>query len=87
MNIKETYAVITSDFVEAAHAFRLGQEAEGSQRLREGLDLLEPLLSSHPKAQVIFQLIPNMLAAQERHDWLGLADYLEHELSALLSQT
>ncbi|MCG9737605.1 hypothetical protein L1D32_05495 [Shewanella insulae] len=85
--MEDTYIAIASDFTEAARSFRLGQEAEGSQRLREGLDLLEPLLSSHPQAQLIFQLIPNMLAAQERHDWLGLADYLEHELCALLRLT
>ncbi len=71
--------------IETAHRFRLGQEAEGSQRLRECIDHLEPMLPTLQQANQVIQLVPLMLAAQERHDWLGLADYLEYELQQLLA--
>jgi hypothetical protein len=31
-------------------------------------------------------LVGRLLARQEAHDWLGLADYLEYELAAWLAQ-
>ena len=71
--------------IATAHTLRLGHEAEGAQRLRECLNHLEPMLAFLPHSSQILALIPSMLAAQDRHDWLGLADYLEHELPALLT--
>ncbi|WP_413736104.1 hypothetical protein [Shewanella sp. BJSY2023SW005] len=85
MIARKASVTLTDQFITAAHAFRLGHEAEGSQLLRECLDQLEPLLTELPHSEAIIQLLPHMLAAQERHDWLGLADYLEYELKALLS--
>jgi len=76
---------LAEKLITTAHAFRLGHEAEGSQRLRECLDHLEPMLASLQQNQQILPLIPNMLGAQEHHDWLGLADCLEHELAPLLA--
>ncbi|SQH77578.1 conserved protein of unknown function [Shewanella benthica] len=69
---------------DTAQRFRLGQEAEASQRLKQCLDLLEPMLPNLIKADEILNKTPEMLAAQERHDWLALADNLEYELPMLL---
>lgn len=62
-----------------AHAFRLGQEALACQlwgQLVSAMAANENLM-----ADGRFQaLLPQMLAAQERKDWLGLADDIEYEL-------
>ncbi|WP_076410863.1 hypothetical protein [Shewanella sp. UCD-KL12] len=72
--------------VSTAQLLRLGQEAEGSKRLRECLDHLEPMLPTLTNSQAILASVPAMLSAQERQDWLGLADTLEYEITALLNQ-
>ncbi|MDH1469612.1 hypothetical protein [Shewanella sp. GD03713] len=69
---------------QAAHSFRLGKEAQGSVEFRLCLDSIEkhhPELMQLPSFQ---QMLAPMLQAQELHDWLSLADYLEHELIELL---
>lgn len=72
--------------IDTANKLRLGQEAEGSQRLRECLDHLESMLPTLTHSQSILAKVPEMLAAQDRHDWMGLADYLEYELPPLLTR-
>lgn len=63
---------------------RLGQEAEASEQFRLCIDLLEPELTTHKNRQSIINILPLILAAQERNDWLSLADFLEYDLVELL---
>lgn len=86
MSISSPNTLITK-LIDTAHRFRLGEEAEGSRHLRVCLDHLEPLLSNLTDANLILEKLPEMMAAQERHDWLALADYLEYELPPLLQNT
>jgi hypothetical protein len=79
-----TSNTLITQLVETAHRFRLGEEAEASRNLRQCLDNLEPLLVNLKHANLILNKVPEMMAAQERHDWLALADYLEYELPILL---
>ena len=50
-------------------------------------DLLEQVLLAlpHEHRSEAARIIAALLACQERNDWLGLADWLEGELAALLS--
>ncbi|MDO6774771.1 hypothetical protein Q4591_05325 [Shewanella sp. 3_MG-2023] len=70
--------------ISTAIKFRLGQEASASQQFRECINLLEPLLKNHHNAVNIMKILPEILASQEKHDWICLADYLEYELPILL---
>ncbi|MFQ1845132.1 hypothetical protein ACK36I_04075 [Aeromonas veronii] len=66
-----------------AHRFRLGHHVESALTLP---DLLEQVLLAlpHEHRSEAARIIAALLACQERHDWLGLADWLEGELAALL---
>lgn len=75
---------LISKLIYTAQLFRLAQEAEASLHLRQCIELLEPLLNNLNQGKLIVELLPGMMAAQERHDWLALADYLEYELPILL---
>lgn len=69
---------------QTAYLFRLGKEAQASVELRLCLDKIDkfnPDLALNPTFQ---QMLPLMLQAQEQHDWLSLADYLEYELIDLI---
>ncbi|MCL1090784.1 hypothetical protein L2744_14500 [Shewanella profunda] len=69
---------------QTAHLFRLGQEAQASVELRLCLDLIEKHCPEIIQNSTFRQILPLMLQAQEQHDWLNLADYLEYELMALI---
>ncbi|MGE6454354.1 hypothetical protein ACQKC5_18410 [Shewanella baltica] len=77
--------LLIEQLISTAHKFRLGKEAEGSVEFSECINRLEPLLTDPTKTQAFIQLFPAMLAAQERYDWLALADLLEYELPIQLS--
>ncbi|GIU46257.1 hypothetical protein [Shewanella algidipiscicola] len=70
--------------ISAAHKFRLGHEADGSHDFAQCIDLLKPILPELQNAVTVVELFREMLAAQERHDWLALADSLEYDLPLLL---
>lgn len=77
---------LTNQLINTAHHFRLGREADGSKKLRECLNIIEPMietLDADVKSKIL-KIIPPMLAAQENHDWLALADFLEYEIPILL---
>lgn len=74
---------LAASLINTAHQFRLGHEAEASLLLRQCIDEIE---KDHPEIiqQSEFgQILSPMLQAQERQDWLALADYLEYELPQL----
>lgn len=69
-------------------AFRLGHDGEGNELLGRFIDGLLRLLPSVNPSQmngIQIVLVP-MLQAQERGDYLFLADLLEYELAPLLSR-
>ncbi len=72
----------------AEFSFRLGLEGRGSAALADLVDRLGPLLAS--RAGLAARVAPHLgalVAAQERGDWIGLADGLGHEfLPALLGE-
>ncbi|MDH0447862.1 hypothetical protein [Shewanella sp. GD04112] len=70
---------------QTAHLFRLGKEAQASVELRNCLEIIEKSNSEITHLAAFQQILPSMLQAQEQHDWLSLADYLEYELIALIS--
>lgn len=71
-----------------AGLFRLGREVEGAVSMVEVLDVAAGLLGCAPQAlQAQFAaLFSELLAAQQRQDWIALADSLEYELPSLIDQ-
>ncbi|MGL5028310.1 MAG: hypothetical protein ACRC6P_20385 [Shewanella oncorhynchi] len=76
--------VLTIKLISTATKFRLGYEADGSHDFAHCIDQLKPLLPELTNTETVLQLFSEMLAAQERHDWLALADSLEYDLPLLL---
>ena len=76
--------VLTMKLISTANKFRLGYEADGSHDFAHCIDQLKPLLPELTNAETVVALFRDMLAAQERHDWLALADSLEYDLPLLL---
>lgn len=67
-----------------ASLFRLGKEAMASVELRLCLDAIDENCPELVRDTTFQQILPSMLQAQEQHDWLSLADYLEYELIELV---
>jgi len=67
-----------------ASLFRLGKEANASVELRLCLDTIDKNCPELVLNTAFQQILPSMLQAQEQHDWLSLADYLEYELIELV---
>jgi hypothetical protein len=82
MNLISNKALQTK-LVMTAHLYRLGREAEATQSLGQCIELLEPLFP-HLSQKPLMACMSETLAAQERFDWLAVADYLEYELVELL---
>ncbi len=68
----------------AAKEFRLGKEGQANESLRECIDLLTPMMQQLPPD--INPYLCAILEAQERHDWLGVADGIEYEVLKLISK-
>ncbi|MGI2024266.1 hypothetical protein SAMN05421840_101393 [Shewanella morhuae] len=76
--------VLMMKLISTASKFRLGYEADGSHDFAHCIDLLKPVLPELTNVKTVALLFREMLAAQERHDWLSLADSLEYDLPLLL---
>ncbi|QSX36114.1 hypothetical protein [Shewanella sedimentimangrovi] len=83
----EVNIILVPKLISTAHKLRLGHEADGSHDFGECLDLINGILPELQDSGALMALFQNMLAAQERHDWLALADCLEYELPLLLQQS
>jgi hypothetical protein len=75
---------IKEQCIALAHNFRLGLHVESALLLPT---LVEQALQALPQEQHrdAVTIVTALLACQERHDWLGLADWLEVELATLLA--
>jgi hypothetical protein len=70
----------------AAHAYRLGMNGQASAELTALLDgLLAACTRSPCTSALLGPTLAELAAAQERGDWLALADTLEHELAPALT--
>lgn len=67
---------------------RLGHDVEGALMMVAIVDTLIAALAHYPPgvAQAFPAVLNAMLHAQQRQDWLGLADTLQVELLQLLSR-
>ncbi|MBS4641737.1 MULTISPECIES: hypothetical protein [Aeromonas] len=67
-----------------AQRFRLGHNVESALALPGLIEgaLTRLPVTRHPQ---VARIVTAMLACQEHHDWLGLADWLEGELVSLLA--
>ena len=72
-----------SDYLaEVIESFRLGREGQGSAALAKLIDLLLPMLEQR-KGEIVQDdiiLLNNIITAQERGDYLYVADILEYLL-------
>ncbi len=77
---------ITVNLELAALAFRLGQEATGCERLTGFIDGLLPTLGSASADRVhqLEKVLGETLQAQQRKDFILVADLLEYEVAPLL---
>lgn len=71
---------------QCAGLFRLGRDVEAALTMVDLFDEAQRLLLSAPQDVQLnwAQVLAQMLACQERQDWLGLADFMEYELVDLL---
>jgi len=74
---------------QAARCARLGMEAQASEHLRRGIDILLPLLPTlAPEIlRMTSPLLAELLDAQERRDFCWFADLIEYRLTHLLQQS
>ncbi|MCL9799321.1 hypothetical protein [Pseudomonas sp. AKS31] len=71
---------------QCAGLFRLGRDVEAALSMVDVFEGAQQLLlsGSADVQQRWAQVLSQMFDCQERHDWLGLADYMEYELIGLL---
>lgn len=69
-----------------AGLFRLGRDVEGGVEMVALFEGVLPLFAAPALQQQSTALLGQLLAAQERQDWIGLADSLEYELLELIDQ-
>ncbi|MCJ2366535.1 MULTISPECIES: hypothetical protein [Aeromonas] len=69
-----------------AALLREGKDEEACFECGRMLQLLTPLMTNLPVElqSSLLLLARQLLQCQERHDWVGLSDYLEFELPVLL---
>jgi len=74
------------DCRQCAGLFRLGRDVEAALTMVDLFDEAQRLLLAAPQDVQLkwTQVLTQMLACQERQDWLGLADFMEYELVDLL---
>ncbi|HEX8586384.1 hypothetical protein [Pseudomonas sp.] len=70
---------------ECAKLFRLGRDIEGALKMVEVIDRSLPLMdgASAERQAEWGRVLSEILACQERQDWLGVADWLEFEFVEL----
>jgi len=76
------------EFENVSRHFRLGMEAQGCLALVMCIDKLQPLLFDLPvdTTQQMMGFLEKALSAQERKDYLLVADLLEYEIAPLLQR-
>ncbi|HEX8593325.1 MAG TPA: hypothetical protein VF682_08615 [Pseudomonas sp.] len=72
--------------IECAGLFRLGRSVEGALDMLQVFEAAAGVFEQRPSSvqQQWAQLLVSMLACQQTQDWLGLADFMQYELTELL---
>lgn len=86
MNENVNITLLIRDLLITSKHLRLGEEAQASKHLRICLDKLEIIITTDMRRNTIASILPQMLNAHERSDWLSLADYLEFEIPDMLNK-
>jgi hypothetical protein len=73
---------------QCAGLFRLGRDVEAALNMVDLFDEAQRLFLLAPRdvQQAWAAMLSQMLACQERQDWLGLADFMEYELIELIEK-
>jgi hypothetical protein len=84
--MKSTGPTLTQLLSDTARAFRLGMEGEANEHFTGLIDALGHALQDAPAENLsaLSLLLPEILAAQHRQDYLNIADLLEYRLAPLL---
>ncbi len=75
---------------QAVVLLRVGQEGAGGEAMADFTDQLWAALSSGAfiiAPHLLEAILPQVIAAQQRGDWLWVADLLEYELGPLLDNS
>ncbi|MEZ4483730.1 MAG: hypothetical protein R2864_03760 [Syntrophotaleaceae bacterium] len=80
------YMSLADQLTVTVQAFRLGMEGQANENFAGLIDALGGVLeeASPLKMNELSQLLPEILSAQNRQDYLGLADLLAYRLAPLL---
>lgn len=83
MNVN--HPVIT-DALHCAQLFRLGRDIEAALKMVDIIDILVPLIVARSQEDQahLARIMGAILQSQERQDWLGVADALEYDLTAMV---
>ncbi|MCR8921389.1 hypothetical protein NO559_01310 [Dasania sp. GY-MA-18] len=86
--MKAELTTIRNESLSIANSLRLGRNIEVSEKIVSLTQLLGELATSLTPKQLndLHPILIDLLAAQERSDWLCLADYLEYELIEFLDE-
>lgn len=75
---------LTQLLADTARQFRLGQEGSANAQYQQVVEQVQHWIAKASNQQAYMPVLSQLLNAQERHDWLDLADTLEYELTALI---
>ena len=79
---------IFNDAIYIAEKLRLGRHLETNERFITLTNQLSPLSETLQPQQLteLQQLLMGLMQAQQRQDWLAMADYLEYDLIEFYQQ-
>ena len=79
---------LVEEAVACAGLFRLGRDVEAALGMVDLVDRIAPLFEAAPSdaQQQWGLLLMGIFSRQQLQDWLGVADYLQYELVALIEQ-
>jgi len=79
-------APLVDDALDCAQLFRLGRDIEAALKMVDIIDILVPLFVARSQEDQahLARIMSAILQSQERQDWLGVADALEYELTAMV---
>ncbi len=75
---------LTALLSDTASLFRLGQEGKANAQYQQIIGQVQAWITASKNKEAYMPVLTQLLNAQERKDWLDLADTLEYELTALI---
>ncbi len=73
-------SLLVASAEQAEFFFRIGMEASGNDKFTEFIELLLKFVNKHPtgKLNELNAILTSMVLAQERKDWIALADIIKY---------